>query len=69
MTDGDPPTHPIFTALAAVLAAIESGSIEQAEVEWNRTHSDDSAEVITLQVWKRAQPRFGTIGPSPQPEE
>lgn len=67
--DDNPPTLPIFTALASVLAAIENGATAQAEVEWNRTHEDDSTEVITVVVYRHAQPRFGTVGGPPQPEE
>jgi hypothetical protein len=69
---GDAPTAPIFTALAAALAAIENGSIEQAEIEWNRTtqtEEGESTDVLSMTVYRQAQPRFGTIARPPQPEE
>ncbi len=59
----DPPTAPVFVALSAVLAAIESGIIEEGEIDWNRTASDESTEVITIRVSRRVQPRFGTLPP------
>lgn len=61
MTAADPPTQPIFAALAAVLAAIESGTIEQATVDWNTTAPDDSATCLAITVYKRAQPPFGRV--------
>lgn len=60
---GDTPTAPIFVALNAILAAIESGSIEEGEVDWNRTHEDNSSETVTITVRRTVQPRFGTIPP------
>jgi len=68
----NPPTHPIFTALAAALAAIEGGAIEQAEIEWNRSTDsgeESSTDVLTLIVYRHAQPRFGTIGGPSTPKE
>jgi hypothetical protein len=58
---GDAPTQPIFTALAAVLAAIEAGTIEQAAVDWNVTNPDDSATSLAITIYKRAQPPFGRV--------
>lgn len=68
----NPPTAPIFTALAAALAAIEAGSIEQAEIEWNQSRDigeESSTDVLTMTVYRHAQPRFGTIGRPPTPKE
>lgn len=68
----NPPTLPIFTALAAALAAIEAGSIAQAEIEWNQTHQTEegeSTDVLTMTVYRHPQPRFGTLGQPPTPKE
>lgn len=65
----DPETLPIFTALASVIIAIENGSIEEAEVDWNRTNPDESAETITITVRKTVQPRFGNLDTPPQEEK
>lgn len=72
MADKDnPPTAPIFTALAAALAAIENGAIEQAEIEWNQTHQmedgSETTDVLTMTVYRHAQPRFGNLGQPPTP--
>lgn len=52
----DPPTEPIFVALASVLAAIETGTIAEAEVESRVQTAEDQEVMLTVTVRKEIRP-------------
>ena len=63
----DAPTEPLFVALASVLAAIETGTIAEGEVESRiDTESGDAttAVVLTVTVRKQVRPLVGPAEPA-----
>lgn len=63
MDDDDRPTQPMFVALSAVLAAIESGVIEEGEVSSHREKRDGGIEDLTITVRRVVQPLLRHIDP------